>query len=170
MQSMQPVPQEVKWSQYIIYVEIILSIIGAVLTLIFVNSMKLPATATATPGVDPAQILAIAKTSAIAGAVIGAIVYIVLGLLFSWKLGQLRSWARIVIIVLAIIGLVLAVIGLVYSLANPASAAMLPASERIYSYIANVIVIILDALLLYFLFRPNVKEAFRAQRSTPVMP
>ena len=98
-------------------------------------------------GLPPAAVL-LAGMGAVAGIIVLALA--ALNVVVGIGLLGLKSWARILLIVLIAIGLVLSVLGLFSVLM----------AFHIGMVIRQLIVIAIDVWILYYLFRPHVKQAF----------
>jgi Predicted membrane protein (DUF2127) len=90
--------------------------------------------------------------AAAAGAVIGVIflIFAALSLATGYGLWTLKGWGRMLLIVLVALGLVMNVVGLASSFAF----------FRIGLFIWRLIVIAIQALILWYMFQPEVKRAF----------
>jgi hypothetical protein len=106
-------PSTVVWSYRLYLVGAVLALIGIVLTLVLLPATldaAVRAVTRATEGQDTQgiDVAAVARGSAIAGVVIGvllALAYSVLTFVFARKLRQGRNWARIVLLVFAVLQL-----------------------------------------------------------------
>ena len=83
--------------------------------------------------------------------------------LLVWQLGRLREWARRVLLVLAYLN-VIGIGGqfLQLALAGPIQGSML---YKVYYYGVRIIVVIINALLSYYLTKPSVRDACQVRRS-----
>ena len=107
-------------------------------------------------GAFVAQILANTPgMSALGGSLVAAIgvVFLLIGALYAitgYGLWALKNWGRVIMIVLMALGLVFGLLGLVAVFSN-FTAAMV---------VGQVIRLAICALILWYLFQPNVKQAF----------
>jgi hypothetical protein len=106
-------PATVVWSYRLCLVGAVLAVIGIVLTLVLLPAtldaaVRVATQATQGRNTQGIDVAAVARGSAIAGAVIGvvlALAYAVLTFVFAGKLRQGRNWARIVLLIFAILQL-----------------------------------------------------------------
>ena len=84
------------------------------------------------------------------------VVVVVIGLLYlglAWGLWTGKGWAWLLSLVLAVLGLIVSIIALVRG------------------RFVTIVILILDAIILYYLFRPNVRAFFGEQKtSSQTMP
>ena len=127
----------------------VLSFLGAGLCLLAAAGMFLLGTAgiaaMASEGRSMGPLAAMGAFAGIACLVL-AVLYVVNGV-GLWKL---QGWARMLTIILLVIGIVFGVLGIVRSLA-PLMVGML---------LFHVILIAIDAWIVMYLFKPHVKQAF----------
>jgi hypothetical protein len=83
--------------------------------------------------------------------------------LLVWQLGRLREWARRILLVLAYLN-VIGIGGQILQLAlvGPIQGSML---YKVYYYGANIIFVMINALLSYYLARSSVRDACQVRRS-----
>jgi len=101
-------------------------------------------------------------------ATISIVLLVVLGYslffcLLVWQLGRLREWARRVLLVLVYL-YVIGIGGQILQLAlvGPIQGSML---YKVYYYGVRIIVVIINALLSYYLTKPSVRDACQVRRS-----
>ena len=110
--------------------------------------------------------------------IIGSILLIIglIYLIVSYGLLKGKGWARTITIVITIISIVIQVISetirymLAASIAHnyPKLAEVIANNNNsaIYSLLGSIIAIIIDIVIIYYLYRPNVKEFFRKSSSS----
>jgi len=120
----------------------------------------------------------IGSTIGIALLIIGSILLIIgiVYLIVSYGLLKGKGWARIITIVITIISIVIQVISEIIrymvaaSIAHnyPKLAEVIANNNNsaIYSLLGSIIAIIIDIVIIYYLYRPNVKEFFRKSSSS----
>jgi len=89
------------------------------------------------------------------GAAAGVFIIIIGGVsaVVGFGMWKLKGWARIVSIVLAAIGAALQLLGLLGSLAH----------FNLFAFVWSVFWIAIDALIIWYLLKPEVKAAFQQQ-------
>jgi hypothetical protein len=90
--------------------------------------------------------------------VVGAVIIIlgIVGLAIAWGLWTLRPWARIVAIILAILGILISVGGVVSALAG------------VTAGWGSLVFLAIDLLILWYLMRADVRAAFEGRRAAAV--
>jgi len=127
----------------------VLSFLGAGLCLLAAAGMFLLGSAgLATMASEGRSIGPLAAMGAFAG--IACLVLVVLYIVNGVGLWKLQGWARLLTIILLVIGIVFGVLGIVRSVA-PLMVGML---------LFHVILIAIDAWIVMYLFKPHVKQAF----------
>jgi len=136
MQSGQSTPKEVKYAQYLIYAVSIIYLVMETMALVMANSgvFYVP--------FEP-------------------IVVCALGFFVGRSLGHLHSGTRTFVIALASLNLLgVGFAELQWSgVSHLISGKTLPPS--VYSYVSTILYAAIDVLLLYYLTRPHIREAFR---------
>lgn len=148
MEARQPLPKEIRYAQYVIYTLAILGFIGLAIF----------------PFVAPVRPTLITYI----GDAIGTGAYLFL-LFLARQLRQLRLWVHITLIIWAI----LAILGSVAAALNRVlltSQGQLQGSTfyQLYYYGSVIIVGVVNVILLYYLTRPVVYEAFQSARRSGV--
>jgi hypothetical protein len=94
------------------------------------------------------------------GAAVGVFFFVIAAIdgIVGWGLLKLKEWARIVMIVLSGIGAAFQALGVLRSLAN-----LKPGSV-----VTSVIVIAIDAFIIFYLLKPEVKAAFQGPQARAV--
>ena len=102
-------------------------------------------------------------------ATISIVLLIVLGYslffcLLVWQLGRLREWARRILLVLAYLNVISSVGELIVQLAfvGPIQGSML---YKVYYYGTNIIFVMINALLSYYLAKSSMRDACQVRRS-----
>lgn len=129
-------PQSIKTAVNIVWAVIALSVISTILVFVFLDDVV----DAAGTGLSSAQLDA-ARSGAIVGAIIGFLVFGALWVLLGIFLRKGANWARIVLTVLASLGLIFGLFGL------------LTGSQPAILMILTVIQLALYAALLYFMWR-----------------
>jgi hypothetical protein len=147
----------------------ILTIIGGIL-LIFggVSLLTVGAIFTAAPIEDAAELQSIAQFFGIIGLVIGAILLAVgIGyLIVSYGLLKGKRWAWTVTVILTIIAVAIQVVSIISSVTLGQSLSS-DLSALLSGIAAHIISIAINGVIIYYLYRPNVKIYFGESLSQP---
>lgn len=133
-------PPSIKTAVNIIWALVALTVLGAVLTVAFLDDVVKAAGLDLTAAEQDA-----ARTAAIAGAVVGVLIFGGLFILLAVFLRRRANWARIVLTVLAVLG----ILGGLYNLAT---------TQPAIFHILNVVELLLYAALIFFLWRRDSSD------------
>jgi hypothetical protein len=142
-------PREVMWASYLMFAQVALAVINAILNLADSEGFK-DAIREAQPNLTPDEVDSAYTVGVVFTVVIG-IIFAVLYLLLALQVRKGKNWARIVTFVLASLGLVFGLLGL---------AADAPALSRFF----GVIGLLLDAAIIVLLLMKPSNDYFAAQR------
>jgi uncharacterized membrane protein (DUF2068 family) len=87
--------------------------------------------------------------------IVGAVIFFVVAVLYAlmgWGLWTLKNWARIIVLVFAIIGLAFGALGLMGSLLH----------FEVFTFALQLVPVAVNALIAWYLMQPHVKQAFGA--------
>ncbi len=138
------VPSSVRTSVTLVWAIVALSVLNAVLSLVYLD--ELVDAATQGQSVDRGT----ATTGVVVGAVFSLLVFGGLWVLLALFLRRAANWARIVLTVFAALGVVFGAIGLFAS------------DEPLFVTVTNLVTVVLQAALLYFMWRPDSSTYLRA--------
>jgi hypothetical protein len=141
-------PASIRTSITLVWVIVALSVLNAALSFVYLDELV----DAATQGQNVNQ--STATTGVIVGAVFSVLVFGGLWVLLAVFLRRAANWARIVLTVFAALGVVFGAIGLFAS------------DEPLFVTATNLVTVVLQAALLYFMWRPD-SSAYLQARPAP---
>lgn len=139
-------PPSIKTAVTIVWVSLALSVLGTILTFVFIDDIV----DTAMKG-QPATVSEdTVRTGVIVGTIFALLVFGALYVLLALFLRKGAGWARIVLTIIAVIGVVFGIFGLF-------------GEQTAVQTILGIIQIAVSAALLYFLWRPDSTEFLKPQ-------
>lgn len=145
-----PAPRSTALAIRLMYVQVALSLLGLVITLLFRDDLK-TSLRNASPSSSQATLDTLLTTTIVIAVVVN-LVFIVLYLLLSRQVAKGKNWARIITVVLA----ALSVLGALSALGQDGVGL-----SRVLSVIGGIVGV---ALIVLLMFRPDSKAFFAARR------
>jgi len=140
-------PPSINTSMNIIWAALALQVISTILSFVFLDDLLEAA------GINPGDAdVDAARTGALIGAVVGFVIFGGLWVLFGVFMRKGANWARIVLTVLAALGLIFGVVGVL-------------GEQPVIFLILGLVQMALYVALLYFMWRPESSAYLTGQRA-----
>lgn len=147
-QSRGPAPESVRTAVKLIWANIALGILSALVTFLLLDDIVDSALEGAS-GLDRDA----AQLSVVGGTIVGLIVSVGLAALFAYFISKGANWARIVYTVLTVLGILLSLLGLT-------------GTQPLFLLVLSVVGLALSVAILFFLYRPDSNAYFKGTQLT----